>query len=140
MTRTDGRRRSACSCCAVHHEQAADVREPRDGEVSCQRWRALPPLLQGRGGVLRTAESTGSDTLLGTGLGGRRPTLAPRSAERAARCGPPAQGSPLGRERPLPPGPREGSAPALWVSQDPSRGLGRLQAIPCNLLPQLGHA
>lgn len=130
------RRRALVAAAPVHHEQAADVLEPRDGKVSCQR--GLPPLLQGRAGCSGPAESTGERHVAGDGPGGRVRPTAPRSAERAARCGPPAQGSPLSaEERPLPPGPREGSAPALWVSQDLSRGLGRLQASPCNLLPQL---
>ena len=51
------RRRALVATATVHHEQAAYVLEPCDGEVGCQR--GLPPLLQGQAGCSGPAEPTG---------------------------------------------------------------------------------
>lgn len=86
------RRGALVAAAAVHHEQAADVLEPSDGEVGCQR--GLPPLLQGRAGCSGPAEPTGQRHAAGDGPAGCVRPTAPGSAERAALCGAPAHGKP----------------------------------------------
>ena len=60
--------RALVAAAPVHHEQTADVLEPRDREVSCQR--GLPPLLQGRVGCSGRAEPTGERHAAGDGPAG----------------------------------------------------------------------
>ena len=79
---------------------------------------ACRPSCKGRRGAQDQLNPPGSDTLLGTGLWGvSDPQLL--GAQSGRHCaGPLPTGSPLwAEERLLPPGPREGPAPKLWVLQ-----------------------